>query len=240
MKNTMRLLLLSNSTNVGEEYLGYPLSQIKSFLGNKPVKCLFIPYAAVTISFDEYEQRVKTPFLKIGHDITSIHKEKSALAAVEQAEAIVVGGGNTFHLLRLLQQNKLMEAISAKIKSGVPYIGWSAGSNVTCPTISTTNDMPIVESSGFKGFNLIPFQINPHYTDLVVPGHGGETRDQRIVEFLQVNQDKTVVGLREGTLLHYENDNLVLIGSTKAKIFRHHKVQLELGSNDNFNFLIEK
>lgn len=236
----MRLLLLSNSTNVGEEYLEYPLSQIKSFLGNKPVKCLFIPYAAVTISFDEYEQKVRAPFLKIGHDITSIHKEKSALAAVENAEAIVVGGGNTFHLLRLLQQNKLMEVISARIKSGVPYIGWSAGSNVTCPTISTTNDMPIVETADFKGFNLVSFQINPHYTDLVVPGHGGETRDQRIVEFLQANQDKTVVGLREGTMLHYENDTLALIGSTKAKIFRHHKPPLELGSNDDFNFLMEK
>ena len=235
----MRLLLFSNSTNAGEGYLEFPLSHIKSFLGNKPIKCLFIPYAAVTFSFDEYELKVKERFNEIGHDIISIHHAASPLKDVESAEAIVIGGGNTFHLLKLLQQNGLLDAISNRVRNGIPYIGWSAGSNMACPTICTTNDMPIVEPQGFKGINLIPFQINPHYTDIIPSGHAGETRDQRIAEFLAANPEKTVVGLREGTMFKYENNKLILIGDKKAKVFKYNKEPLGLGVENNFDFLME-
>ncbi len=236
----MRLLLLSNSTNVGEPYLDYPKNELKSFLGNKPVKALFIPYAAVTFSFDEYEAKVKGRFREIGHDVVSIHKFNSSSEAIKSMEAIVVGGGNTFHLLRSLQHHNLMEAIQQRVWEGIPYIGWSAGANMACPTICTTNDMPIVEPAGFKAFNLIPFQINPHYTDVVLPGHGGETRDQRIDEFLEANPNATVIGLREGTMFKFENGKLVLIGGKTAKIFNYHQLPYEVDGETDLSFLMKK
>jgi len=236
----MRLLLLSNSTNAGEGYLEYPMPQIIAFLGNKTTKCLFIPYAAVTFSFDEYEDKVKKKFKEIGHDVVSIHTLSSPIKAVESAEVIVIGGGNTFHLLKMLQQTNIIEAIKSRVANGIPYIGWSAGANIACPTICTTNDMPIVETSGFKGLNLIPFQINPHYNDVVLPGHAGETRDQRIAEFLAANPLITVVGLREGTMLKYEQNTLALIGDKATKIFNYNKLPYDLGKESSFNFLLEK
>jgi dipeptidase E len=235
---TMRLLLLSNSTNVGEKFLEYPFSRIKFFLGNKPLKCLFIPYAAVTFSFDDYEAKVKERFIEMGHELTSVHKYSSPLKVIESAEAIVIGGGNTFHLLKLLQRNGFMEVIRSRIKAGIPYIGWSAGANMACPTICTTNDMPIVEPDGFGALNLVPFQINPHYTDFVPVGFGGETRDQRIDEFLVANPGKTVIGLREGTMFKLENNQVTLWGEKKAKIFRHNIIPYELEPSDDFNFLM--
>jgi dipeptidase E len=234
----MRLLLLSNSTNAGEVFLDYARLSIKSFLGDKSLKVLFIPYAAITFSFDEYEAKVHERFHEIGHDVLSIHKFNSPVHAVSAAEAIVIGGGNTFQLLRLLQQNNLIDAIRTKVLDGLPYIGWSAGANVACPTICTTNDMPVVEPLGFNALNLVPFQINPHYTDIVPVGHAGETRDQRIVEYLVANNEKTVVGLREGTMFSYDKQKLMLIGEKKAKIFKFGQSPYELGSSDDFNFLM--
>jgi dipeptidase E len=237
--NNMKLLLLSNSTNPGEAYLEYPKEEIKLFLGISSVKALFIPYAAVTFSFDEYEKKVKDRFTEIGYDVTSIHHFADPISAVEDAEAIIIGGGNTFNLLRNLKLNGLLEIIRKRVIEGIPYIGWSAGSNVTCPTISTTNDMPIVETNGFNALNLIPFQINPHYSDFIPPGFGGETRDQRIAEFLAANRDMTVVGLREGTLLKYENNILKLIGPHSAKIFRFNETPFESTYSYDFNLLLQ-
>ena len=236
----MRLLLISNSTTPGEPYLDYPKHQIQKFLGEKVVHALFIPYAAVTFSFDLYESKVEERFAEIGHHVTSIHHFNDPVEAVLNAEAIVVGGGNTWQLVRMMHDNLLMKAIIQKVKSGTPYIGWSAGSNVACPTLQTTNDMPVIDPKGFDCMGLIPFQINPHYLDANPAGHGGETREQRIEEFLEVNPKITVVGLREGTMLKYENNLLTLIGSRKARIFRKGVTPLELGTGDNFNFLLEK
>ncbi len=235
----MKLLLISNSTNPGEPYLGYPKKEIQQFLGEKKVHALFIPYAAVTFSFDEYEVKVAERFTEIGHDITSIHHFSDPLKAVQQAEVIVVGGGNTWQLVRLLHDNGLMDAIRHKVLQGTPYIGWSAGSNVACPTLRATNDMPIIDPNGFDCMNLVPFQINPHYLDVNPEGHGGETREQRILEFLEINRDTTVVGLREGTMLKYENNLLRLIGNKTARIFRNGAETIELSGNDDFNFLME-
>jgi dipeptidase E len=232
----MRLLLISNSTNPGEAYLDYPKIQIKSFLGNKKLKALFIPYAAVTISFDEYEAKVKERFDEIGHDVISIHRFSSPMEAVKNAEAIVIGGGNTFCLLKLLQQNNLIAPIRERVLNGLPYVGWSAGANMACPAISTTNDMPIVTPDGFAAFHLVPFQINPHYTDIVLAGHGGETRDDRINEYLLANPEKVVIGLREGTILWVENHTLRLIGHRKAKVFRSGDTPVEVATFESFNF----
>jgi len=216
----MKLLLISNSTNPGEPYLSYPQKEIQRFLGEKKAHALFIPFAAVTFSLDEYESKVVERFAEIGHYITSIHHFPDPVKAVQQAEIIVVGGGNTWQLVQMLHHHHLMEAIRLKVLEGTPYIGWSAGSNVACPTLRTTNDMPIVDPNGFECMNLVPFQINPHYLDVNPPGHGGETREQRILEFLEINPDVFVVGLREGTMLKYENNQLHLLGSHSARIFR--------------------
>lgn len=235
----MRLLLISNSTNPGEPYLDYPKVNIRDILGTTSVKALFIPYAAVTFSFDEYETKVKERFREIGHDIISIHHYSNPVNAVKNARAIVVGGGNTWMLLKLLQQNKLIDAIRKKVISGTPYIGWSAGSNVACPTIRTTNDMPVTEPGSFDSFNLIPFQINPHYLDANPAGHAGETREQRIEEFIEVNQEVWVTGLREGTMLLLENGKVSLVGPRKARIFRKFHEPMELGDVDDFSFLLK-
>jgi len=235
----MRLLLISNSTNAGEEYLAYPRAEIKRFLGEKHVKALFIPYAAVTFSWDDYELKVRDRFREIGHDIISIHNYSDPVAAVEKAQAIVVGGGNTWMLLKLIRDNKLIGPVRRKVLSGTPYIGWSAGSNVACPTIRTTNDMPVVQPSSFKAFNLIPFQINPHYLDANPEGHAGETREQRIEEFIEANHNLWVAGLREGTMFLVADKKIRLVGPRNARIFRKNRKPVELGEKDDFSFLLE-
>ena len=140
----MKLLLISNSTNAGEEYLRYPLPQIENFLqGIREI--VFVPYAAVTFSYAAYEKKVQARLAEIGIRVKSVHRAKDPAKMIREAEAICVGGGNTFALTKKMQEQGLMKAILKKIKAGTPYVGWSAGSNVSCPTICTTNDMPIVE-----------------------------------------------------------------------------------------------
>ena len=235
----MRLLLLSNSTNPGEDYLFWPQKEIQAFLGSNPVSALFIPYAAVTFSYDDYEAKVEARFSAWGHHIKSIHHAKDPVTEVEKADAIVIGGGNTWQLVRLLHEQGLMEPIRKKVLSGTPYIGWSAGSNVACPTLRTTNDMPIVDPLGFETLGLIPFQINPHYLDVHPEGFGGETREQRIQEFIEINPDVYVLGLRESTLLRLEANSLRLIGSKTARLFKKEETAKELGEWDDLSFLVE-
>lgn len=234
----MRLLLISNSTNQGEPYLWHVRNTIKEFLGPAPVKALFLPYAAVTFPYEEYEARVSERFMETGHDIVSIHRFENPVKAVAEAEAIITGGGNTWKLLRMIHDNNLIEVVREKVLSGTPYIGWSAGANVACPTIMTTNDMPIVHPGSFDAFNLVPFQINPHYIDVNPVGHAGETREQRILEFTEANPDRWVIGLREGTALLVEDTEIHLIGLKNARIFRKGQQPLELGEEDNLSFLL--
>lgn len=235
----MRLLLISNSTNPGEPYLDYPKDYIREFLGSQTLKALFIPYAAVTFSFDNYEEKVSERFREIGHDIISIHRFNDPVSAVKDASVIVVGGGNTWKLLKMIRENKLIDIVREKVFSGTPYIGWSAGSNVACPTIRTTNDMPVVEPDSFEAFNLIPFQINPHFLDSNPAGHAGETREQRIEEFVEINPDIFVVGLREGTMLVRENNKIILRGPRKLRVFRRGALPMELGQDDDLSFLLK-
>ncbi len=233
----MRLLLISNSTMPGEEYLRYPMPEIKKFLGNQSLKALFIPYAAVTFSFGEYEARVKERFAETKYQITSIHHSRDMVKSVGEADVIVVGGGNTWQLVRMMNDQGLFPLIRQRVLEGIPFIGWSAGSNVACPTLRTTNDMPIIDPRGFDCLNLIPFQINPHYLDKNPEGHGGETREQRIEEFLEINPNLFVVGLREGTMLRREGERLTLIGKRTARIFEKGSLPVELGELDNLDFL---
>jgi dipeptidase E len=234
----MRLLLISNSTNPGEPYLDYPKNNIKEFLGSAPVRALFIPYAAVTFSFDLYEEKVSERFREIGHEIISVHRMNDPFEAVQKASAIVVGGGNTWKLLKMIRENKLIDIVRQKIIDGTPYIGWSAGSNVACPTIKTTNDMPVVEPDSFRAFNLIPFQINPHYLDSNPSGHAGETREQRIEEFIEENPGVYVAGLREGTMLVREGDKISLSGPRMIRIFKKGLPPAEQTSGDDLSFLL--
>lgn len=231
----MRLLLISNSTKAGEAYLDYPKNNIREFLGKERMNCLFIPYAGVTISFDEYEARVRERFSEIGHDLSSIHHASDPVAAIMEAQAIVVGGGNTFQLIKLIQDFGLIDPVREKVLAGTPFVGWSAGSNVCCPTIRTTNDMPILEPESFKAFHLVPFQINPHYTDVNPPGHAGETREDRIMEYLAANPGDTVLGLREGCMFTVEGEKMTLTGERPVRFFRFNETPLELDPTHDFS-----
>lgn len=234
----MKLLLLSNSTNPGEAYLSYPKKQISEFLGETSQNIAFIPYAAVTFSYDEYEKKVNDALSEIGVEVNSVHHHKDPLTAIIEADIIMIGGGNTWKLLRTMRDLNMLPIIKEKIIKGTKYIGWSAGSNVACPTIKTTNDMPIVDPKGFDALNLVHFQINPHYLDVHPSNHGGETREMRIDEFLCENQSTTVVGLREGTMLRIDGTSIHLIGEKSARVFNYGKEPQELWKEDDFSFLV--
>lgn len=233
----MKLLLISNSTNAGEEYLKYPVENIGRHLQGV-CEIVFVPYAAVTFSYDEYERKVQKRFDEIGIRGRSVHRAADPRKAIREAEAICVGGGNTFALAKKMQEQGLMTAILRKIKEGTPYVGWSAGSNVCCPTICTTNDMPIVEPQSFKAIGAVRFQINPHYLDANPEGHAGETREQRILEYIEANPRRYVVGLREGCMLRLENGSLELIGSRPMRIFKKGIEPFEVKAGDDLSFLL--
>jgi dipeptidase E len=236
----MRILLLSNSTNAGQAYLAWATQEIGSFLGILPTSAVFIPYAGVSIAPAAYEAKVAPVFASLGCKLTSIEHEWNPLGAIENASLIVVGGGNTWQLVRRLHQLKLMDAIRDKVKSGTPYIGWSAGSNIACPTMQTTNDMPIADPLGMDTLNLIPFQINPHYLDANPQGHAGETREDRIREYILLHPDTFVLGLRESTLLRLEENHLQLKGDRQARLFRKDWPVRELSPGDDLSFLLEE
>jgi dipeptidase E len=217
MRSSSRILLISNSTVHGRGYLDHVEEEIKTFLG--PAKTvLFFPFAL----YDRYDYAVKAKarFAAMGYSLKSAHATDNSKKAVEQADAIFVGGGNTFRLLKALQDLELLEPIRRKVKSGTPYIGSSAGSNVAGPTIKTTKDMPIVQPRSFDSLGLIPFQISPHYLDPDPNStHMGETQQERILQFLEENETP-VVGIREGGWLLIENEAVTLKGTTGARIFR--------------------
>jgi dipeptidase E len=235
----MKLLLISNSTNAGDAYLRHPLGQIRRFLEPGTGQVLFIPFAAVTFSWDDYAEKVAGRFGELGIGVDPIHHHESFQEAVEGAEAIVVGGGNTWQLTRYLHDFHLVDPIREKVLKGTPFIGWSAGANVACPSIRTTNDMPIVDPVGFYALNFVPFQINPHYLDAHPEGHAGETREQRIAEFIEVNPDIYVVGLREGTMLEIQNSHVELIGPRPARIFLKGTEPREMNPGDDLSFLMQ-
>jgi dipeptidase E len=233
-----RLLLLSNSKNVGQGYLEHAEPFIKDFLGTSVTNVLFVPYAAVRLTFDAFAETVAKRFGEMGYAVEPIHRARSPKAALRKAGAVVVGGGNTFQLLKTLHEKGLVAAIRERVKAGAPYIGWSAGANVACPTMKTTNDMPIVEPPSLAAARLVPFQINPHYLDVHPQGHGGETREERILEFIAANPGVQVVGLREGSILRVEAGRLALLGGKTARIFLKGQEPREVGPTDDLSFLM--
>lgn len=233
----MRLLLISNSTNAGEEYLKYPIGDIADFLSCAN-EAIFIPYAAVTFSYDEYAEKVQKRFNEIDIKIRPLHREADPIQAIRDAEAVIVGGGNTFALIKRMQEEGLIGPLYERIMDGLPYVGWSAGSNVACPTIRTTNDMPIVEPVSFSAIGAVQFQINPHYLDANPEGHAGETREQRILEYIAANPRRWVAGLREGCMLRYVDGRLELIGSRPMRIFRKGVEPFEVTAGDDLSFLL--
>ncbi|HVF57063.1 MAG TPA: dipeptidase PepE [Pyrinomonadaceae bacterium] len=232
-----RLLLVSNGAEIMLQPTETTSQAIRDFLGREVKNIFFVPFANVVRSFDDYASAVRARFGALGYDVQSAHEAADPLAALGNADAIVVGGGNTFHLLRGLYEAGLMEAIRERVESGVPYLGWSAGSNVACPSIKTTNDMPVVEPPSLDALRLVPFQINPHYTDAHPPGHHGETRDERIAEFVHVNPGTYVVGLREGSMLRIEGTRINLLGDKTARIFVNGKLPAEVGPGESLQFL---
>jgi dipeptidase E len=234
----MRLLLLSNSKNFGQGYLEHAESAIKTFLGARVDKVLFVPFAAVRISYDDFTATVRARFAELGYGLESVHASSDGRAAVETAKAIVVGGGNTFHLLTRLYDTGLLEAIRSRARTGTPYVGWSAGANIAGLTIKTTNDMPIVAPPSFDALGLVPFQINPHYTDQALPNHSGETRAERLLEFIAANPGVRVVGLREGSILKIEGSSLELLGERTARVFVSGREPEEFVPGPSLQFLL--
>lgn len=226
-----RLLLISNSTLHGSGYLDHAASEIQDFLANKPPadfnnqpntqrvkRVLFVPFALHDAS--KYAAQARARFEQMGYELDSIHTTNEPAKAVREAEAIFIGGGNTFRLLKALYDHDLLGAIRERVREGMLYIGSSAGSNVAAPTIRTTNDMPIVQPPSFDALGLVSFQINPHYLDAdPTSTHKGETREERINQFLEENETP-VVALREGAMLRIENGKTQLRGSSGARIFR--------------------
>ena len=233
----MKVLLVSNSTVYGRGYLDHVEEEIRSFLTGAG-RVLFFPFALY--DRDGYAARAKSRFTAMGYSMESVHQTENPQKAIEQTEAIFIGGGNTFRLLKALQDLDLIEAIRRRVKAGAPYIGSSAGSNVAAPTIKTTKDMPIVQPRSFDALGLVQFQISPHYLDPdPSSGHMGETQEERILQFLEEN-DTPVVGLREGAWLLIEGDSVTLKGSTGARIFRRGRAPVEARPVTQISTLVER
>ncbi len=217
-----RLLLLSSAMAGDTGYLAYTRPLIRDFLSAHPTpvtRALFIPYAAVSRSLEAYLDNVRPTLESSGITLDGLHASDDPVAAVRSAQALIVGGGNTFALVSRLYEAGLMDVIRERVREGLPYIGWSAGANIAGPTLCTTNDMPIVEPPSFRTLDLVPFQINPHFIAGKSAGHHGESREERLTEYLALNPHRQVVALPEGTALRREDERLELLGAHEAWLF---------------------
>ena len=215
-----RLLLLSNSRDAEGRYLAHCRDALAEHLAGVR-EVAFVPYAGVTVTWDAYAARVAEALGPLGVRVRSVHAGDDPAAVVRDAAAVAVGGGNTFHLLAQLYRHALLDPVRARVAAGAPYVGWSAGSVVACPTLQTTNDMPVVEPPAFAELGLVGVQINAHYTDFHPPGFQGETRAERLAEFVAANRGVAVVGLPEGSWLEARGSALTLAGPHEAPVFRH-------------------
>lgn len=233
-----RLLLISNSTQHGGGYLAHCADEVAAFFGGRGAgtKVLFAPFALH--DHDAYAHTARRAFEAMGLHLTSLHEVGDPRAAVEAGQGMFIGGGNTFRLLKALQDRGLVEPIRARVRAGMPYMGTSAGSNVAGPTIRTTNDMPIVQPATFDALGLVPFQLNPHYLD-PEPGsrHMGETREQRLAQFHEENATP-VIGLREGGMLQIDGDRMMLLGAPSARVFERGAEPVEHPSGSDLSFLL--
>ena len=229
------LLLLSNSAVHGMGYLEHATDALAEVLGGRRT-VHFAPFALA--DHDGYTQKVAEVMEPLGCRVVGLHTV-DARRSIEDAEALFVGGGNTFRLLKAIRSLGLLDPVRERVAAGeLVYIGSSAGTNHACPTIRTSNDMPIVEPGGFAAFGLVPFQINPHYQDPAPDStHMGETREQRIREFLEEN-DVAVLGLREGAWLRRSGDRLTLHGETGALLFQRDREPEAFGNGDDLSHLL--
>ncbi len=232
-----KLLLVSNSTQHGGGYLEHCRERVVEHFRSAGARTVwFVPYALHDL--DRYAATARGAFERMGFQLRSVHEVDDPAAAAADAEGFFVGGGNTFRLLKRVREERLIEAIRARVAGGAPYMGTSAGSNLACPTVRTTNDMPIVEPGAFAALDLAPFQINPHYLDPPTDSsHMGETREQRIREFHEENETP-VVGLREGGMLVCGSGRTVLAGPPAARIFRRGKDPVEVPSGEDLAPLV--
>lgn len=234
MKN---IIIASTSTLHGGEYLDYLLPELQSFFSNVK-ELLFIPYARPSgISHDDYTKKVSEAFTKINISVKGIHEFENPIKALEKAQGIFTGGGNTFLLVSQLYKNNVIDALEKVVKNGTPYLGTSAGSNICGLTMSTTNDMPIVYPPSFRTLGFVSFNINPHYLDPIEGStHMGETRETRINEFHHFNP-QPVVGLREGSWLEVKGDSVKLKGTLTARIFKRNEAPIEVAPETELNSL---
>lgn len=232
MKN---LIIASTSTVHGSEFLDYLKDELIVLFENTN-DIVFVPFARPGgISHELYTEKVNVAFKRIGKSVKGIHEFSNPVHAIKNAKGIFIGGGNTFVLVHQLYQTHLIQPIRNAVLSGVPYLGTSAGSNICGLTMNTTNDMPIIYPPSFKTLALIPFNINPHYLDPEPNSkHMGETRETRIQEFHQFNT-QPVVGLREGSFLRVNGDDIILKGPHSARVFEYNKTPYEIEANSSLN-----
>jgi dipeptidase E len=230
MQQSRKILLISSSVIFGGGYLDYAETEIREHLGDVQT-ILFVPYALK--DQEAYCTKVEMRFVAMGYQVEGIHRAPDPQDAVRKAEAIFIGGGNTFRLLKNLQDTGILPVIRARVEEGMRYMGSSAGTNVACPTIRTTNDMPIVEPESLQALGIVSFQINPHYVDPDPESkHMGETREERIREFLEEN-DLPVVGLREGSMIRIQGPEMILKGVSGARLFRTGMDPVEIPTGAN-------
>jgi len=231
-----RVLIVSTSTIHGSDYLEYILPEVKKFFGENK-KIVFIPYARPGgISHDDYTELAAKKFKTIGIEVIGIHTSTNKEQLIDDADGIFTGGGNTFLLVKQLHELGLMKLIKTKVSEGKAYMGTSAGCNITGQNMKTTNDMPIVLPPSFETLGLVPFNLNPHYLDPDPNSkHKGETRETRIKEFHTQN-NTPVVGLREGSWLEVNNEEVILHGKLKAIVFEAKKAPYELETGSLIKF----
>ena len=234
MKNC---IIASTSTLHEGTYLEYLLPELQLHFQNCKT-LLFIPFARPSgITHEEYTAKVALAFAKINIAVRGIHEFKNPAEAIQSAEGIFTGGGNTFLLVSQLYKYKIMTLLADTIKTGTPYLGCSAGSNICGLTIQTTNDMPIIYPPSFQTLGIIPFNLNPHYLDADSQSkHMGETRETRIKEFHAFNS-LPVLGLREGSWLEVKGEKIILKGNLQARLFRQNQLPEELESASDLSNL---
>lgn len=239
--NLNKILIFSSSRVANGNYLENALPEIKNFLGDGSLQIAFIPFASVEDDYEKYTEMVRAALVNTTYTVITVLPE-NAKAILQKADAIMVGGGNTFKLLHDIYECQILDIIRDKVNKGTPYIGWSAGANITGPGIGTTNDMPVIAPKSFNALGLLPFQINPHYHNLSFAGFNGETRDQRLIEFMKMNTGLPIVALPEGTALKFLNNQLNFIGEVNGSLFYWDDtdaiVKREIQNLENLSFLL--
>jgi dipeptidase E len=241
MNAAMNVLALSSSRVGNSGFLERAIPLIQNFLGDRKLNIAFIPFASVERDYESYGSLVRQAFHHLPYVLNVVQSDKDR-SVIEQSDVVMTGGGNTFKLLHDLYRYGLIESIKEKVQNGTPYIGWSAGANLAGPTISTTNDMPVIEPKSFKALHFFSFQLNPHYLNQKQEGHNGETRDQRIGEFIRLNPTIKVIGLPEGTALVLKDRTLHLAGDFNAVLFESAEggvpLRTELDKDRDLSYLL--